>query len=135
MLFILSTPLRGSLKKELPATWKEHWGPAMELDNSARKLTKGDDLDCLNTLSETRDKTLAQFLERDGAWLMTVDETWPWGPEDSYCKWFHVAEYEANHNGQVEFLKSPITRVRNPPRSYGWVRKSYWRLVVPNKII
>lgn len=94
---------------KIPEAWKEHWGPAMELGEPARKLIKGHDLDYyLKILSDTREKTLAEFRKRDDAWLMAIDKTWGWGPTNNYCKWFHVTEHEANHNGQIKFLKSRL---------------------------
>ena len=48
--------------------------------------------------------SLAEFRKRDDTWLMSVDQKWPWGPTNNYCKWFHVCEHESNHNGQIKFL-------------------------------
>ena len=94
---------------KMPGVWKERWGPAMELGNAGRKAIQGHELDFyLNQLNETREKTLAEFRKRDDAWLMSVDKTWGWGPTDNYCKWFHVTEHEANHNGQIKLLKSRL---------------------------
>jgi hypothetical protein len=99
----------GNSLKELPASYKEKWGAAMELGDGARKSIKGHDLDYyLNLLQETREQTLAEFRKRDDEWLLTVDKTWGWGPTNNYCKWFHVCEHESNHNGQIKFLKKRI---------------------------
>ncbi len=99
----------GNSLKELPASYKEKWGMAMELGEPARKAIKGHDLDYyLKLLSETREQTLAEFRKRDDDWLLTVDKTWGWGPTNNYCKWFHVCEHESNHNGQIKFLKKRI---------------------------
>jgi len=94
---------------KIPEAWKEQWGPAMELGDPGRKKIQGNALDYyLNNLNETREKTLAEFRKRDDAWLMAVDKTWGWGPTNNYCKWFHVTEHEANHNGQIKMLKSRL---------------------------
>jgi uncharacterized damage-inducible protein DinB len=99
----------GNSLKELPATFKEKWQVAMELGEPARKSIKGHDLDYyLNLLKETREQTLAEFRKRDDNWLLSVDNTWGWGPTNNYCKWFHVCEHESNHNGQIKFLKKRI---------------------------
>jgi uncharacterized damage-inducible protein DinB len=99
----------GNNLKELPASYKDKWGVAMELGEPARKQIKGHDLDYyLNLLGETREQTLAEFRKRDDDWLLTVDKTWGWGPTNNYCKWFHVCEHESNHNGQIKFLKKRI---------------------------
>jgi Protein of unknown function (DUF664) len=92
---------------KIPEAWKEKWGMPMELGDPARKGIVGNNLDYyLTQLNETREKTLAEFRKRDDAWLMSVDKTWGWGPTNNYCKWFHVTEHEANHNGQIKLLKS-----------------------------
>lgn len=99
----------GNPLKDLPSSYKDKWGAAMELGASARKSIKGHDLDYyLNLLRETREQTFAEFRKRDDSWLMTVDKTWGWGPTNNYCKWFHVCEHESNHNGQIKFLRKRI---------------------------
>jgi Protein of unknown function (DUF664) len=101
--------LDGLAPNKIPESWKEKWGMPMELGEPARKAVVGNNLDYyLNLLNETREKTLEEFRKRDDAWLMTVDKTWGWGPTNNYCKWFHVTEHEANHNGQIKFLKSRL---------------------------
>jgi uncharacterized damage-inducible protein DinB len=88
-----------------PDAVKQKWDPAMNLGDAGRKTIKGHDLDFyLNALKETREKSLAEFKKRDDAWLMTVDQTWPWGPTNNYCKWFHVCEHESHHAGQIDLL-------------------------------
>jgi hypothetical protein len=88
-----------------PDAIKQKWDIPMGLGEPARKAIKGNNLDYyLNILGETREHSLAEFRKRDDAWLMSVDKTWPWGPTNNYCKWFHVCEHESNHNGQIKFL-------------------------------
>ena len=99
----------GLSQDKIPATFKEKWGAAQELGARGRDAIKGNSLDYyLNVLIETREKTLAEFRKRDDKWLMAVDKDWPWGPTNNYCKWFHVTEHEANHNGQIKLLKSRL---------------------------
>jgi uncharacterized protein DUF664 len=101
--------LDGLEMNKIPEAWKEKWGMPMELGEPARKGIVGKDLDYyLDILKETREKTLEEFRKRDDAWLMAVDKTWGWGPTNNYCKWFHVTEHEANHNGQIKLLKSRL---------------------------
>jgi uncharacterized damage-inducible protein DinB len=84
---------------------KQKWDAAMNLGDAGRSTIKGHDLDFyLAALSETRNKTLEGFRKRDDAWLMTVDQSWPWGPTNNYCKWFHVCEHESHHAGQIDLL-------------------------------
>jgi len=107
--FFQANTFDGLSPDKLPEAWKEKWGPAMELGDPGRKQIQGNTLDFyLSSLSETREKTLEEFRKRDDAWFMTVDKTWGWGPTNNYCKWFHVTEHEANHNGQIKMLKTRI---------------------------
>lgn len=87
----------------------EMWSTAMGLGDSARKEIKGNDLAFyLDKLESVRAHTLEELAKKDDDWLMTVDEEWPWGPTNNYCKWFHVCEHESNHNGQFKFIKSRL---------------------------
>ena len=94
-------------------TWsdevKTKWDAAMELGDRGRKTIKGHDRDYyVGVLHEVREKTLAEFRKRDDAWLLAVDKTWPWGPTNNLCKWFHVCEHEAHHTGQVALLRKRL---------------------------
>lgn len=100
---------QGSPLDKLPESFKQKWEVASGLGEPARKAIRGNDLDYyLNVLKETRAATLAEFRKRDDDWLLAVDKSWGWGPTNNYCKWFHVTEHEANHNGQIKFLKSRL---------------------------
>ena len=104
----------GADVKNLPASYTEKWGVAMDLGDPARKSIKGNHLDYyLNALSETREHALAEFRKRDDEWLMSVDKTWPWGPTNNYCKWFHVCEHESNHNGQIKLIRKRTPGAKN----------------------
>jgi len=87
----------------------EMWSTAMGLGDNARKEIKGNELEFyLEKLESVRAHTLEELAKRDDDWLMAVDEEWPWGPTNNYCKWFHVCEHESNHNGQFKFIKSRL---------------------------
>lgn len=87
----------------------ELWSTAMGLGDNARKEIKGNDLKFyLDKLESVRAHTHEELAKRDDDWLMAVDEEWPWGPTNNYCKWFHVCEHESNHNGQFKFIKSRL---------------------------
>ena len=93
-----------------PAEVKQKWDPAMELGDAGRQTIKGHDLPYyLGILQETRERSLAEFRKRDDKWLMAVDEQWPWGPTNNYCKWFHVCEHESHHAGQIAFLAKRLS--------------------------
>jgi uncharacterized damage-inducible protein DinB len=88
---------------------KSRFDVAMNLGEAARKTIKGNNLDYyLSALEEVRANTIQEFKKRDDNWLMAVDEEWPWGPTNNYCKWFHVCEHESNHNGQFKYIKSRL---------------------------
>jgi uncharacterized damage-inducible protein DinB len=90
---------------EWPDAVKQKWDAAMNLGDAGRTTIKGHDLDFyLAALNETRDKTLEGFRKRDDVWLMTVDQNWPWGPTNNYCKWFHICEHQSHHAGQIDLL-------------------------------
>ncbi|MCU1235487.1 MAG: hypothetical protein JWP63_3454 [Candidatus Solibacter sp.] len=92
-----------------PESVKKQWDPAMNLGQAGRDTIKGHDLNYyLQILQETRAKTLAEFKKRDDAWLLSVDESLPWGPTNNYCKWFHVCEHESHHAGQISLLRSRL---------------------------
>ena len=85
---------------------KKKWDIPMNLGEPARKAIKGNSLDYyLNTLHESREKNLAEFKKRDDKWLMEIDKEFG---ANNYGKWFHVAEHESNHDGQIKFLKSRL---------------------------
>ena len=97
----------GGLKwNSWPDDVKKKWDIPMNLDEPARKAIKGNSLDYyLNALHESREKNLAEFKKRDDKWLMEIDKEFG---ANNYGKWFHVAEHESNHDGQIKFLKSRL---------------------------
>jgi hypothetical protein len=91
---------------KFPDALKQKWDVAMNLGEPARKAIKGNSLDYyLNLLNQGREKTLAELKKRDDKWLMTIDKGFG---ANNFGKWFHVAEHESNHNGQIKFLKSRL---------------------------
>ncbi len=89
---------------------RDNWAVGMQLGETARKMIKGNPLEFyLEKLETVRENTLKEFAKRDDDWLMAVDNEFPWGPTNNYCKWFHVCEHESNHNGQFKFIKSRIS--------------------------
>ena len=88
----------------------DKWSIASGLGVNARKQIQGNTLDYyIEELTKVRTHTLEELKKRDDDWLLTVDNDWPWGPTNNYCKWFHVCEHESNHNGQFKFIKSRIS--------------------------
>jgi uncharacterized damage-inducible protein DinB len=91
---------------KFPDAAKQKWDVAMNLGEPARKAIRGNSLDYyVNALKESREKTLAELKKRDDKWLTALDAE---AGMNNYGKWFHVAEHESNHNGQIKFLKSRL---------------------------
>ena len=91
---------------KMPDAVKQKWEVAMDLGEPARKAIKDNGLDYyLDLLRETRAKTVAELKKRDDKWLAILDKE---AGANNYAKWFHVAEHESNHNGQIKFLKSRL---------------------------
>jgi uncharacterized damage-inducible protein DinB len=88
---------------------KKKWDAAMDLGDAGRKEIKGHDREYyVGILHEVREKTLAEFRKKDDAWLVAADKSWPWGPTNNLCKWFHVCEHEAHHTGQIALLRKRL---------------------------
>ena len=86
-------------------SWKSKWASAMDLGDAGRRDIKGHPLVFYtDTLREVREHSLAEFRKRDDAWLTAVDKDWPWGPTNTFCKWFHVCEHISHHAGQIDIL-------------------------------
>jgi len=91
-----------------PEEVKKKWDTPMHLGEPARKAIKGNSLDYyLDALHQAREKSLAEFRKRDDKWLATLVTQGDFSA-NNYAKWFHVAEHESNHDGQIKFLKKRI---------------------------
>ena len=91
-----------------PDEIKKKWDIPMNLGEPARKTIKGNSLDYyLDALHQTRERSLAEFRKRDDKWLATVVRNGDFSA-NNYAKWFHVAEHESNHDGQIKFLKNRL---------------------------
>ncbi len=88
-----------------PEAMRRTWEVPMMLGPQAREQIKGKPVSFyLDALETSRARALAGLRQRDDAWLMKVDASWPWGPTNNLCKWFHVCEHESNHNGQIKLV-------------------------------
>jgi hypothetical protein len=91
---------------KFPEALKQKWDVAMNLGEPARQAIKGHSLDYyVNLLNQGREKTHAELKKRDDKWLAIVDKE---AGMNHYAAWFHVAEHESNHDGQIKFLKSRL---------------------------
>lgn len=88
---------------------KERWGAASELGDLGREQIKANDLNFyLDQFQEVREKTLAEFKQRDDAWLMQEEKFRKDMFINNYFKWFHVAEDEISHRGQIRLIKNHL---------------------------
>jgi len=86
---------------------KAAWEPALTLGAEARRLLRGRPLEhYVHELSEVRRVTLEGLAARDDAWL---EQTLVAAPAmNAHWGWFHVAEDEINHRGQIRWLRARI---------------------------
>lgn len=76
---------------------------------AGRKTYRGHDLAFyLERLRATRDETLSELARRDDAWLHEAYRPWGETPMNNLFCWFHVAEDEINHRGQIRVLRKEL---------------------------
>jgi Protein of unknown function (DUF664) len=89
---------------------KKRWGAAMSLGEDGRKNIKGKEVQYyIDEITAVRQMTLDELKKKDDKWLLAVDPEWSKErPLNTYWKWFHVCEHEANHRGQIAWLRSRL---------------------------
>jgi uncharacterized damage-inducible protein DinB len=89
---------------------KKIWGAAMALGDEGREKINGQDVNFyIQKITDIRQKTLDELKQKDDQWLLAMDPVWSKKePFNTYWKWFHVCEHEANHRGQIAWLKSRL---------------------------
>ena len=60
----------------------------------------------MDDLARTRAETLAALAQRDDAWLEAPLAAKP--ALNAHWAWFHVAEDEINHRGQIRWLRARL---------------------------
>jgi uncharacterized damage-inducible protein DinB len=81
--------------------------PALTLGAEGRRLLRGKSLEhYVHELSETRRLTLEGLAARDDAWLERPLVAAP--AMNAHFAWFHVAEDEINHRGQMRWLRARL---------------------------
>lgn len=91
------------------ATEAAAWKAALDLGDEGRRALKGRPLSWyLHELAEVRAGTLAALASRDDAWLEQPLETI--GVMNAHWAWFHVAEDEINHRGQIRWLRTRLPK-------------------------
>lgn len=83
------------------------WEPALTLGGEGRRLLRGKPLQhYVRELDEARGVTLAGLAARDDAWLERALTAAP--AMNAHWAWFHVAEDEINHRGQIRWLRARL---------------------------
>jgi len=85
------------------------WLAALDLGEEGRRQLRGRALrSYVDELAEARRITLAGLAERDDAWL---ERPLAAAPEmNAHWGWFHVAEDEISHRGQIRWLRARLPR-------------------------
>lgn len=97
--------------RALSAEEDARWSTALKLGADARRLLRGYPLDhYLDDLKSVRQVTLEGLAARDDEWLER--SVTPAPAINVHWAWFHAAEDEINHRGQIRWL-----RKRLPPAS------------------
>ena len=85
------------------------WEPALKLGDEGRRLLRNEPLEhYLQQLSDVRQRTLEALATRDDAWLEQPLRAAP--KMNAHFAWFHVAEDEINHRGQIRWLRARLSK-------------------------
>lgn len=85
----------------------ELWSNALKLGENGRRRLRGYPLEhYLEDLTTARRATLEALAARDDAWLER--SVTPAPRINAHWAWFHVAEDEINHRGQIRWLRSRL---------------------------
>lgn len=94
-------------ERELTPAENEAWSASLKLGADGRREIRGHDLQFyVDELLRAREATLAALAARDDAWLEAPLRIAP--ALNAHWAWFHVAEDEINHRGQIRWLRSRL---------------------------
>ncbi len=99
-------------ERKPPASEEEAWIAALDLGDEGRRQIRGRELESyVEDLALARERTLAALAERDDSWL---DAALVAAPEmNAHWAWFHVAEDEISHRGQIRWLRARLPSARS----------------------
>ena len=93
--------------RALSADEDSRWSAALKLGPDARRALRGHPLDhYLDELKAVRQTTLEGFAARDDEWLERPVTPAP--KINVHWAWFHSAEDEINHRGQIRWLRKRL---------------------------
>ena len=94
-------------EREPTAAENDAWSAALKLGDKGCREIRGHELQFyVDELRRTRDATLAALATRDDAWLEAPLRIAP--ALNAHWAWFHVAEDEINHRGQIRWLRARL---------------------------
>lgn len=94
-------------EREPSASEVTAWSAALDLGEAGRRQIRGRELQSyVDELAQTRQGTLAALAERDDDWLEGPLVAAP--ALNAHWAWFHVAEDEINHRGQIRWLRARL---------------------------
>jgi uncharacterized damage-inducible protein DinB len=93
--------------REPSAPENTDWSAALKLGEQGRREIRGHELTFYtDQLMQTRAATLAALAQRDDEWLEAPLRIAP--DLNAHWAWFHVAEDEINHRGQIRWLRARL---------------------------
>jgi hypothetical protein len=93
--------------RSLSADENGRWALALKLGADGQQALRGRPLDhYMDELTSVRERTLAGLAARDDAWLEQSVNPAP--RMNMHWAWFHVAEDEINHRGQIRWLRKRL---------------------------
>lgn len=93
----------------MTAEENEQWSPALNLGSNGQRVLRGQTLDhYVNELADVRQATLERLASRDDEWLERSVTVAP--RINAHWAWFHVAEDEINHRGQIRWLRARLPK-------------------------
>jgi uncharacterized damage-inducible protein DinB len=94
-------------ERQPTAAENDPWSAALELGDKGRREIRGHELQFyLDELQRMREATLAALAERDDPWLEAPLRMAP--NLNAHWAWFHIAEDETNHRGQIRWLRARL---------------------------
>lgn len=94
-------------EREPTAAEHEAWSAALKLGDKGRREIRGHELPFyVDELRQTREATLAALAARNDAWLEAPLRIAP--ALNAHWAWFHAAEDEINHRGQIRWLRARL---------------------------
>lgn len=94
------------------------WEPALTLGAEGRRILRGRPLEhYVHELSDARRLTLEGLAARDDDWLERALTAAP--AMNAHWAWFHVAEDEINHRGQIRWLRARLGSASTGPGARG----------------